>query len=280
MREVTETTPPDLQSFSAGRILKESWEISTKYFGALVMPMVLLMIPGMIIAAAIDGKPGEAINNFIGGILMPIASMGACRSVIMLKRSGDNPTLSTTFNQGFKHWWAGIRIGIVSGLYIIGLAMGILILVLPGALLVDGNAIAGWALLTLGIGTSIWLTVWFAARACLATPCMADGSSSSFRAFDAGWKIAKNNAKQTTKVLISIVGIGILTFTVSAVMLAVLIAIVSATDLDSEGPLVTILVLPLLVPYATWLTYTYVAFSLTYLTLKPAPKEENQLPAN
>jgi ABC-type transport system involved in cytochrome c biogenesis permease component len=132
MREYTEPTPVDLQSFSTGRILKESWEISTKYFGALVMPMVVLMIPGMIIAAAIDGKPGEAI----------------------------------------------------------------------------------------------------------------------------------------------------LTFIVSVVMLAVLIDIVSATDLDPEGPLVTILVLPLLVPYATWLTYTYVAFSLTYLTLKPAPTEENQLPAN
>ena len=46
MREYTEPTPIDLQAFSTGRILKESWEISTKYFGALVMPMFILMIPG------------------------------------------------------------------------------------------------------------------------------------------------------------------------------------------------------------------------------------------
>ena len=103
MREFSVPNPAEQKPLSTGRILKESWEICTQYFGALVMPMVLLMIPGMIIAAAIDGKPGEAIGNFIGGLLMPIASMGACRMVIMLKRSGDKPTLSTTFNEGFKH---------------------------------------------------------------------------------------------------------------------------------------------------------------------------------
>jgi Membrane domain of glycerophosphoryl diester phosphodiesterase len=280
MREFSVPNPAEQKPLSTGRILKESWEICTQYFGALVMPMFLLMIPGMIIAAAIDGKPGEAIGNFIGGLLMPIASMGACRMVIMLKRSGDKPTLSTTFNEGFKHWWAGIRIGIVSGLYIIGLVMGILILVLPGALLMDGNTIAGGALLTLGIGVSLWLTFWFAARACLATPSMADGSTSSFRAFDAGWKIAKNNAKQTTKILLSIIGIAILAFIVSMVMLIVLIAIVSAADLDPEGPLVAIMVLPFVIPYAALLTYAYIAFSLTYLALKPAPKDENPARTN
>ena len=273
MREYTEPTPIDLQAFSTGRILKESWEISTKYFGALVMPMFILMIPGVIAAMIIDGKLGESIGNFVGGILMPIASMGINRSLITLKREGKAPTLGTTFDHGCEYWWRGIRIGIVSAFYFILLILAVLALILPGALLLSQSALAGGILLTLGTGASIWLSIWFVTRACLAIPSMADSSLDAFPAFEAGWKIAKDNMAHTRTVVLTLGGLGFAAFLFAIIIVAITSLVFVASGIGSEEAAIGLLALPALVLYAAGLTFAYVAINLTYQALKPAPTE-------
>ena len=276
MREYTEPTPIDLQAFSTGRILKESWEICTKYFGALVMPMFILMIPGVIAAMIIDGKLGESIGNFVGGILMPIASMGINRSLIMLKREGTTPTLGTTFDHGCDYWWRGIRIGIVSGFYFLLLILVIIALILPGALLLSQSGIAGGFLLTLGVVASIWLSIWFVTRASLAIPSMADSSLDAFPAFAAGWKIAKENVAHTRTVVLALGGLGFAAFLFVIIVIAITSAVFVAPGDGSGEAALGLLLFPALVLYAAGLTFAYVAINLTYQALKPAPTEETQ----
>jgi membrane-anchored glycerophosphoryl diester phosphodiesterase (GDPDase) len=271
MREYTEPTPIDVQSFSAGRILKESWEISTRYFGALVMPMFLLMIPGVVIEVAAESKLIETLGNLVSGLLMPIASMGILRSVIMLKREGHGPVMGSTFDQGCAYWWSGIRIGIVTGLYFITLCFAIVALILPGSLLMRSSEFAGGLLLTVGILASIWLAIWFASRACLALPAMADSPESAFKSFDAGWKICKQNIQHTRKLFLFIILIGVLFAVVAGCVLIVPFAIANAGGEGATGILAAIFILPGLLLHAGWLSFFYVAFCLCYLNLKPAP---------
>lgn len=273
MREATEPTPVDVQSFSAGRILKEAWEICTKYFGALVMPMFLLMLPGSFIEVAAENKLVEAMGSLVSGLLMPIASMGIVRSVIMLKREGHGPTSGATFDQGCAYWWGGIRIGIVIGLYLIVLFCAIMALILPGSLLAQSSELFGGLILTVGILASIWVFIWFSSRACLALPAMADGPESAFKAFDAGWKICKDNVQHTRRLFLFIVLWGVLFATVGGCVMIIPFAITNSEGNGATGIIDAIFIIPGLLLYAGWLSFFYVAFSLCYQNLKPAPAE-------
>lgn len=276
MREYTEPTPIDLQAFSTGRVLKESWEISTKYFGALVMPLFLLMLPGFIIVMIVPGKPGESLNNLISAILCPIAVMGLNRAVLRLKTEGVIPSFSQTFTAGNEYWWRGFKINFVTGIYGIGIGIAIIVMILPGALLASKEALIGGILLTAGAIGCIWILIWFCTRACLAIPAMADNRTSASKAFDAGWDLAKKNADSTRRLVLAIAGIslGLLITFVGAVALA------AFTGICSAEIAIGLLAIPALFLYIFCLAYFYVAMNLAYLALKPAPAEEPmQVPA-
>ena len=274
MREYTEPTPIDLQAFSTGRILKESWEICTKYFGALVMPMFLMLVPGVLIVMFIPGKPGESLDNLVSGILLPIAVMGLNRSILMLKSEGLTPTLGQTFSAGSDYWWRGIKINIVTGLYGFVLGISIVLMIIPGALVVDTEALWGGILLAAGIVGSIWTLVWFCAHACLAMPAMADGRTSAFKSFEAGWELAKRNQSSTRPLFLAIAGIsiGVLLILIGTAGLAI------GLEICTEEVAIGLMMIPLFLSYTFGIAYFYIAVNLAYQALKPAPTEENQLP--
>jgi hypothetical protein len=266
MREYTEPTPIDLQAFSTGRVLKESWEISTKYFGALVMPMFIVMLPVVGVSFLVPGKGGEAMNNFLSVFLTPFAVMGLHRSMLLLKAQGLTPRFGQTFAHGSDYWWRGIKIGIVSGLYCIPLILVIVVLIMPGAILIEKMEALGGFLLVLGVGLSLTLLAWFCGRACLVYAAMADDRTSSTKAFDAGWQITKGKLRHTLSLGFSILGIGLLT------VLALVIVGAAAVGLElcRTEVAVGLLAIPAVLAYIFVLTYAHVATNLAYQALKPA----------
>jgi len=280
MREVTETTPPDLQSFSTGRILKESWEISTKYFGALVMPMVVLALLGVPFVFIFPGSIGELINNIISACVGPIALMGLYRSTLTLKSAGISPSFGSTTSSGSEYWWRGIKIGCVIGLYtfcaVLGGILATAVLWIPGILLVEEYKTAGITLFVFaGIGLTGFL-FWFGARACLAYAAMADERSVAFESFSIAWDMTKGRLSQVLRIALIPFGIGLVLVFAAIVLFGLMFAV----DQTIAGIALVLLFIPGLLAYFLMLSWIHVALCLTYQALKPAPTEENQLPAN
>jgi hypothetical protein len=278
MREYSEPTPVDVQAFSAGRILKESWEICMKYFGALVMPLVLIILACMPSVFIIPGKPGEALNNILLAIFMPIGVMGLHHSVLRLKSEGKLPTFAQTFSFGSEYWGRGFRIGLILGLYtflvIIGGMIAAAIPFVPGTMLVDKYPIPGAILVGLGVLLFLGALAWFAARSCLAYSAMADGLTSATRAYDVAWEITKTNTKKTLSLGFALLGI-----TVIIIFFFILAAaIMTGFQIADEDAITAVLTFAGILVYLFGLAYIHVCLCLTYQALKPAPKEENQLP--
>lgn len=278
MREYTEPTPVDVQSFSAGRILKESWEISTKFFGALVMPMVVLSLCGVPFVFILPEPIGNLISNIINAILGPIALMGLYRSTLILKSTGTSPSFSSTTSSGTEYWWRGIKIGCVIGLYTVcAVLVGILataLLWIPGILLMEEFKTAAITLFVFaGIGLTGFLC-WFGARACLAYAAMADERSRAFDSFSIAWDMTKGRLGEIASIGLALAGIGLALLVMASLFLALMFAL----D-ESVGVIVLVLLfIPGLLAYFFVLSWSHVALCLAYQALKPAPSEENQLP--
>ena len=278
MREYVEPTPVDLQAFSTGRILKESWEISTKYFGALVMPMVLIVLACLPIMFIIPGKGGELMNNILSSIFCPIAIMGLHHSILKLKSEGLTPTFSRTFSSGNEYWWRGIKIGMMSGIYALVLVIaGLLasaILFVPGILLADKEPVVAGVLFVLAGIVFLSIMAWFGCRACLAYSAMADHHTSATKAFDLGWSLTKGNEGKTLRLGLVLTGLSI------AVVIGFFIvgAILAGLEILGEPLIIGPLVLAALFAYFFLLSFTHVALNLAYQVLKPAPAEESPLP--
>ncbi len=279
MREVTENTPPDLQAFSTARILKESWEISTKYFGALVMPTVVLSLCGVPFVFILPDAIGELTSNIINACVGPIALMGLYRSTLTLKSAGTSPSFGSTTSSGSEYWWRGIKIGCVIGLYTFcAVLCGILatsVLWIPGILLLEDYKTAAIALFVFaGIGLTGFLC-WFGARACLAYAAMADERSVAFESFSIAWDMTKGRLGEIASIGLALAGIGFGLL----LMVSLFLALMFALD-ESIGVIALILLfIPGLLAYFFVLCWGHVALCLTYQALKPAPTEENQLPA-
>lgn len=277
MREYTEPTPIDVQAFSAGNILKESWEICTKYFGALVMPPALIILAFFPIVFMVPGKAGEALNNVLLAIFSPIAVMGLHHSVLRLKAEGQAPTFGQTFSYGVEYWGRGFRIGLLLALYamlfIVGAMLAAAIPLVPGTMLVDKHPAPGAILIGIGGLVFLGLICWFLARTCLAYSAMADGLSSASRAFEFGWELTKTNMKKTLSLGFALLGITVLIAFVF-IMAAVFMAAIGI----EEDTITAVLIFAGVLIYLFGLAYTHVCLCLTYQALKPAPKEENKLP--
>jgi hypothetical protein len=278
MREYTEPTPVDLQSFSTGRILKESWEICTGYFGALVMPATLIILACLPTVFIFPGKTGEAINNLLTGILSPIAMMGVHHSVIRLKAEGMVPSFSRTFSFGNDYWWRGIKIGFVLGFFMLALVLAAglaaAIFFIPGMLVVDKEPAVGAILFVLAGILFLSIAAWFGSRSCLAYSAMADYRTSATQAFNVGWRLTKGNEGKTLLLGLIVTGLAI------AVLIGFIFtgAILIGFEIMEEAVAVGVLLIPGLIAYMFGLVYTHVVFNLAYQALKPAPKEETPLP--
>jgi len=279
MREYVEPTPVDLQAFSTGRILKESLEICTKYFGALVTPMLLIVLACLPIMFIVGGKAGEALNNILSGVFGPIAVMGLHHSILKLKSEGQIPSFSRTFSYGNAYWWRGIKIVIVSGLYALVLLIGALlaaaIFYVPGILLVDKEPMAGGVLFVLAGILFLCIAAWFGSRACFAFSAMADHQTSATKAFDIGWSLTKGNERKALRLGLVVTGLAMV-----VVMGFIIVgAILAGLKILGEPVLVGVFAIASLFAYFFLLSYTHVAFNLAYQALKPAPREDSPLPA-
>jgi hypothetical protein len=274
MREYVETTPSDLQAFSIGRILRESWEICTKYFGALVMPMTILMLCGTPFIFIVEKPYGGLLNNFISGLLGPIAVMGLYRSILSLKAAGKVPTFAATLAEGNDYWWRGFKIAMILGLFTVvalmaGLMVGAIFLI-PGFMLTDKNQIVAGVLIVIGVIIVIAVLAWYASRACLCYAAMADGRTSATDAFKAAWSMTKGKIGKTLAIGAIIAGIGLAFLWLVAVFLALMFAVSNEAGLGG----VFLALIPSLLLYFFLICYSHVAMGLTYQAFKPAPPEE------
>jgi Membrane domain of glycerophosphoryl diester phosphodiesterase len=271
MHEYTENTPPELQSFSAGRILKESWEICTKYFGALVMPTLLITTPCLAVAFLVDGKAGESLTRVLNGILGPIATMGVHRAILRLKNGGITPSFNGTFKEGNDYWWRGFKINFVTGLFsipIIGIAV---VLIFPGLMIWTKTKDAGAGLLLwIGILACVALITWFCSRACLVFPAMADGRTSASKAFSDGWKLTKGKTWSMVRFVLAITGMAI-ALMVGFILLG---GIAVATELCTEDAAAALLMIPAFMTLVFGITYVNTATNLAYQSLKPMTSDE------
>ena len=188
MYETHEHAPINQSKLSVRKILKESWDLSTKYFKALVLPFLIISIPNLFLALSSKEKSSLGISTII---LTPIAIMGLHRTLLTLKSEGKHPTLRQTFEQGNEYWGRGFKIDLVYSLYLIPLIALVICLMTPSFCVVDKDS-AIWAVYFLsGLTISIIVFYLFWARTCLASAAMADNKLGAFKTFRLAWTLTK-----------------------------------------------------------------------------------------
>jgi len=273
MREYTEPTPVDLQAFSTGRILKESWEICTKYFGALVMPFILIILPTIILSCITEDKAFEVIYRAYFTFIAPLAVIGIHRAILNLKDRGIQPSFGETWREGIEYWWRGIKANWYSQLAL-GLSMlGGVLLVLPGILVMNHSKAFGWVLLVIGIPASICLVTWCALRIWLTVPAMADGQTSSRKAFNISTTLTEGNVKRLLPFAYAAAGI-IVGLVVSLLIIVIIASLINGGDDESMTKLGEWISIPLGLAIMFAMTYGMTVSTLTYIALRPTPIEE------
>jgi hypothetical protein len=104
---------------------------------------------------------------------------------------------------------------------------------------------------------------------------MADHQTSATKAFDLGWSLTKGNEGKTLRLGLALTGLSI------AVVIGFIIVGATFAGLEILGEALVIgpLGLAALFAYFFLLSFTHVALNLAYQALKPAPAEEQALPA-
>jgi hypothetical protein len=143
-------------------------------------------------------------------------------------------------------------------------------------MLIDKHAVPGAILVGLGGLLFLGALAWFAARSCLAYSAMADGLTSASRAYDVGWEMTKSQVKKTLSLGFALTGILVVIIFVFIMAGVVL----TSLEVAEEDTIVAMITFAAIVTYLFGIAYTHVCLNLTYQALKPAPKEENQLPAD
>ena len=272
MREYTEPTPIDLQAFSTVRILKESWEISTKYFGALVMPMFLILIPSIFLAYITENKAFDVLHRAYFTFVVPLVMIGIHRAVLNLKEKGLQPNFNETWREGNECWWRGIKANWYSQLALGLTILGSLLLLLPGILIMDSNELVGWLLLAAGIPAAIALLTWCTLRIFLTMPAMADGQTSSRKSFNISLTLTKGNVKKMLPFAYAFIGI-LLGLTLALFIVFMIAAVIGDGRDESMEALGELIVIPLAAALVFAMTYGMTVSTLTYIALRPAPAE-------
>jgi len=265
MREYTEPTPIDVQAFSSGRILKESWEICTKYFGALVMPLVVAVIPAAMAGVIFTGLTGlNSYGLFIHAAVLLVV-FGIHGVLISLKSKGETPAFSKVFALGSRLWAKGTLAALIMAACI-GISYFLFVLlVLPGILLWVNTkqAYAGmliWAGFLAGITQMSWCLI----RVGLTLPAVADDKTNPIQAIVRAWRITRGKVRTVLPLFSIIAGILLLLF----IILIILANVLSGGQNDEFFMGVFVLFIGL--PFFAFVT---VAINLSYLALKPAPEE-------
>jgi hypothetical protein len=158
---------------------------------------------------------------------------------------------------------------------VIGAMIAAAIPFVPGTMLIDQHTVPGSILVGLGGLVFLGALAWFAARSCLAYSAMADGLTSATRAFELGWEMTKPHIKKTLSLGFALTGILVI-----IIFLFVLAGVLMSALEFEEDIISALLIFGGVLTYLCGLAYTHISLCLTYQALKPAPKEENQLPAN
>lgn len=265
MREVTETTPPDLQAFSAGRILKESWEICTMYFGALVMPVVVAVIPAAMAGVIFTGITGlNSYGLFIHAAVLLVV-LGIHGTLIRLKKTGETPAFSKVFSLGSCLWAKGTLAALIMAACIAISYFLFVLLVLPGILLwVNTKQAYAGMLLWAGFLAGITQMSWCLIRVGLTLPAVADDQTNPIQATARAWRITRGKVRTVLPLFSIIAGILLLLF----IILIILANMLSGGQNDEFFMGVFVLFIGL--PFFAFVT---VAINLSYLALKPSPEE-------
>ena len=270
MREYTEPTPIDLQAFSTVRILKESWEISTKYFGAVVMPMVIAVIPSAMADVIFTGLTGLNSYGLFIYAAMLLVVFGIHGAIISLKSNGETPTFSKVFSLGSCLWPRGILAALIMAACIAISYFMFVLLVVPGIFLwVNTKQAYAGMLLWAGILAGIALMSWCLIRVGLALPAVADDKTNPIQAIARSWKITRGKVRMVLPLFSIFAGVLLLLF----IILLILANTLSGGQNDEFFMGIFVLLIGL--PFFAFIT---VAINLTYLALKPAPAEDNPLP--
>ena len=277
MREYVEPTHADLQAFSAGRILKESWEICTQHFGALVMPMLAAVIAAAMADSIFRGLTGpETHGFFIYGATL-VVTIGIHRAIILLKSAGEAPTFTKVFSHAASYWLRGASTAVLMAICMIPSYFAFVLLMVPGLFLwVRTKAPAAGMLLWAGGIAGIALMSWCLIRIGLSLPAIADNSTNPIAAIKSAWEFTRGKARAILPLFSIISGVGILLWIILLILLSV---IAGPSHNNEEGAFIIIglLVIAIGPPITTFLT---VAINLTYQAMKPAQQEEeNTLPA-
>ena len=265
MREYTEPTPIDVQAFSAGRILKESWEICTKYFGAVVMPMVVAVIPAAMADVIFTGLTGLNCHGLFIYAAVLLVVFGIHGVIIGLKSNGEAPTFSKVFSLGSYLWPKGTLAALIVAACIAISYLIFVLMVLPGSVLwVNTKQAYAGMLIWAGFLAGITQLSWCLIRVGLALPAVADDKTNPIQAVTRAWKITHGKVRTVLPLFSSMAGIFFIIF----IILLTLNNTLSGRPDDefSTGLFVLLIGLP-------FLALVTVATNLTYLALKPAPEE-------
>lgn len=271
MREYVDPTPTNLQVFSTGRILKESWEICTKYLGALVMPTLLIIIALAIISGIVDDATNLQLGAIITNVGLIIPAMAVQCAVAELKKAGATPSFTSVIKVGLARWGRGIVVNLALVAVFVPAYLLMLLMVFPGIFLwVKTKQSYAGLLLWAGIFGAFYIGQWFMTRTCLMVSASADVNIGILEALKSGWKTSKANFKQVRQVWLSLLLIFICLFVIFAILYGVLIASKSCEEDTALG-----IVAILCAPFAAFFACIYwTSLSLTYQALKPAPADE------
>lgn len=265
--------PPVLQSeLSIRKTLKDSWGLSTKYFNALVIPFLIILIPNLCLWLS---RKEESSFGILTLMLPPIAIMGIHRSLFLLKSEGKHPTLRQTFEHGNEYWGRGFKLDLVNFLYLIPLLVLIICFMTPSFRVVDKNS-AIWAVYFLsGLTISVILFYLFLARTCIAPAAMADKKLGAFEAYRLAWTLTKGKTSKITLLVATISAIFVFVlipifFLFGGILGILLCALFGIKSDFSESHILWIpIILLFWFIYGFYITYIHISYNIIYQKLRP-----------
>lgn len=251
---------------SPKKVLKEALMLSGRHFPSLILPMMLCSLPVLIISTF--GRPG--IDSALIAISFEaLATMGAHRA--LLKLGIDKPSFTNTLSEGARYWWRGFKVAFLARFYFTMLFFFGAMLNAPGVFTLKEHPFIGICLLVISGSVTLYSFFWLAVRSFLASPAMADEGTRAPVAYDKGWLLGKQHAKEITQIILALFGIAAASVGLVFAIVALLIAIIGLTN----GTVVIITTLLMYVLYWLFMAYLNVCSNVAYLSAKNAMPAAN-----
>lgn len=278
MQEITPLEAEKPRPFPTGAIIKEAWQISTKYFWPLTMAIFVIQLPERILICTVKEKQSWQISAWYEMLVSGFVFVGIHRSIYKLKSEGITPTFAGIFEEGQPYYGRNFRMSWIANLMSVFLIGIIAALMIPGAFAFRNGSDAPSSYVLPGIISlaGLLIVAWWAIRIFMCRAVLADDAAGAMKAIGQTFSLSKGKVLTLAPVVMSQAGIYL-----AWLILHMMTYLLIVGDLVSDVPKSTDVKITLATsfPLAFVQILTSAITALTYLHLKKTSKPAEQAPA-